>query len=180
MFKGCASLKVLDIAGMNLCAMYASNSNGTYYYGANTSEMFMNCSALTTIYVDQGWTYCSTNNNWTYRYGAWGYSYCTDMFTGCVSLVGASGYRYVDSTSSQAYGTHAYVGAEGYLCPKFTSGTAIWMLDGAGNLTLQPKNGTYGELAAFANNNATTVNGVTTVANSPWRTTLQYGVGQAT
>lgn len=104
MFKNCASLTFLDINSFNTGKVtdMAYLFNGCksiqelYLSGFNTKNtttmrgMFMGCSSLSSIFVQDLWNVSNVNNS-------------TDMFSGCISLVGDKGTRYDSNKTDGAY-----------------------------------------------------------------------------
>lgn len=78
MFKGCESLKTIDLSNYN-----ASNLK-------NTENMFDECKSLTTIYVNETWD----NSN---------IASSTNMFNNCTNLVGSNGTVYDTSHKDKEY-----------------------------------------------------------------------------
>ncbi len=78
MFGDCTSLEVLDLSNFNTSAVY------------NTANMFNGCTALKTIYVGDEWN-------------AQGVSSSTQMFKGCLSIVGGAGTIYDANHVDKAY-----------------------------------------------------------------------------
>ena len=168
MFNGCTSITEIDMTGMvprnnpnNFTSMFLDCtslqtidlSTWTMYTGSQTqtvSSMFKNCRNLITVYVGSGW-YTSTANLTQH----------TDMFLGCISIMGASGTAYQSNTTNPGTYTFAKVGPSGYLSAKrMVKGTTWWSLDYRGELMIQPAsvNGTSGELSGLS----------TSTGNVPW------------
>ena len=80
MFSGCTGLTSLDLTGWD-------TSNVWYM-----TDMFANCTNLTTIYAGTGWTTKNIN-------GEWG----EGIFTNCTALVGGMGTAYEASHTDQTY-----------------------------------------------------------------------------
>ncbi|WP_297959849.1 BspA family leucine-rich repeat surface protein [uncultured Ruminococcus sp.] len=116
MFYNCTNLKSLNISCfdtfevLDMNAMFASCSALTEldlrsFDTENVGDMegmFENCSSLRTIYVSDKWTVENV-------------SYSTDMFAGCVSLVGGNGTVYNSSKRNKRYAHIDKADDPGYL-----------------------------------------------------------------
>ena len=93
MFHLCRSLKTLDLSGFNTEKV------------TDMRDMFRVCSALTTIYVGDGWSTGQVTNG-------------TDMFSGCTSLVGGNGTTYDADHTDYTYARLDKPGQPGYFTSK--------------------------------------------------------------
>ena len=164
MFKNCRSLTEVDISTFQPNIHGGPSNTAANFVGCVTAEMFYGCSSLSTIWVSDKWT---RDRIGQYPHAGKNYNDVTDMFAGCTKLVGSSGFGYTNNpNANKAAGNYAYVGENGYLCAKYTEGGIVWKLDGAGNLTVEPRDGTYGELPSFGE----------TSDNAPWRSSENSGM----
>ena len=92
MFKGCQSLKTIDLSNYN-----ASNLK-------NTEEMFDGCKNLTTIKVNDTWNNLNITSS-------------TNMFNNCTKLVGGNGTVYDASHTDAEYARIDTPDTKGYLNP---------------------------------------------------------------
>ena len=77
MFYGCSSLTSLDLSSFNISKVEYDADNDCY----GIEYMFSGCSALTTIYVGEGWNIENLTES-------------TDVFKDCTALVGGAGTPY--------------------------------------------------------------------------------------
>jgi surface protein len=84
MFSECSELETLNLGSFN-----TSNAAGQMYM------MFQNCGNLTTIYVGRKWTV--SNNG------------CYAMFSGCNSLVGGQGTKFIETKYVAWENTFAHI-----------------------------------------------------------------------
>ena len=113
MFGYCTSLTAIDVGSfntakvINMVGVFAScwNLQGLDLTSFNTSKvkdmygMFNDCGSLKTIYVLDGWTTAAVTRS-------------TDMFSGCVSLVGGQGTTYNESNPKDK--TYAHIDGYNY------------------------------------------------------------------
>ena len=106
MFDGCSSLETLDVSGFNIDNV------------ENMSYMFNDCSSLITIYCDNNW------DNGTIPES-------TDMFAGCISLVGGMGTKYDKNHTDVTYAR-----PEGYFTDPLTLSDELYLAIEGTTMTL--------------------------------------------
>ena len=86
MFYGCSSLTSLDLSSFNISKVEYDADNDCY----GIEYMFSGCSALTTIYVGEGWNIENLTES-------------TDVFKDCTALVGGAGTPYDPNHTDTEY-----------------------------------------------------------------------------
>ena len=61
----------------------------------------------------------------------------SNTFYNCIALKGAKGYAF-----SASYVNSDYANLDYYMSAKFISNTAVWSIDGSGNLVVSPQKAT--------------------------------------
>ena len=140
-FSNCTTLRTVDLS------TWTWNTST----GVKVTEMFSDDTALVSVFVGSGFSTAAIKGG--------GATY-PNVFKDCLNIMGSDGTRYADVRDPSA--TYMRVG-DGYLSArKMVSGSVYWSVDNAGNLLLEPINGTSGTLATFA----TTSN--TLEGTAPW------------